>query len=349
MCIARSCRTRRHGPVSGPDLPVRQDVRVTATGRRRQTLLLGGTLLVAVAVTAGISAWVHAADPAAGLAEAMKTGGLAGAAVVALYGLWLNDRRRRVEEARQAVDEDRLRLDGDRIGHERFAKAVELLGNEADQSRVGAMHALVGLARGTPEYTQTVIDVLCSYLRRPFFHYGYLRDGPDPDRSDSVEPDRGRLSAEETADDRERQVRLTAQRVLLELLPAAGSAGPAYDLDLTGASLEYLDLAGRRVGGLRAHRATFFGITRLGAAEFTGRVMLSGAVFRGRVELVDTRFPVGFSLERARLLAEVDLSGAVFGVFADLRWQTAETVLLDGAAALPGVELKLPPGVSVPA
>ena len=123
---------------------------MTATGRRRQTLLLGGTLLVAIAVTAGISAWVRAADPAAGLAEAVKTGGLAGAAVVALYGLWLNDRRRRVEEARQVVDEDRLRLDGDRIGHERFAKAVELLGNEADQSRVGAMHALVGLARGLP-------------------------------------------------------------------------------------------------------------------------------------------------------------------------------------------------------
>ena len=321
---------------------------MSATGRRRQTLLLGATLLVAIAVTAGISAWVRAADPAAGLAEAMKTGGLAGAAVVALYGLWLNDRRRRVEEARQAVDEDRLRLDGDRIGHERFAKAVELLGNEADQSRVGAMHALVGLARGTPEYTQTVIDVLCSYLRRPFFHYAYVRDGPDPDRSDFADPDRGRLSAEETADDRERQVRLTAQRVLLELLPAAGSPGPAYDLDLTGASLEYLRLEGRRIGGLLARRATFYGITRLGAAEFTGRAMLTGAVFRGRVQLTGTRFLRGFSLESARLLGEVDLNDAVFGDFADLRWQTAETVLLDGAVALPGVRLKLPPGVSVP-
>ena len=193
-----------------------------------------------------------------------------------------------------------------------------------------------------------MIDVLCSYLRRPFFHYAYVRDGPDPDRSDFADPDRGRLSAEETADDRERQVRLTAQRVLLELLPAAGSPGPAYDLDLTGASLEYLRLEGRRIGGLLARRATFYGITRLGAAEFTGRAMLTGAVFRGRVQLTGTRFLRGFSLESARLLGEVDLNDAVFGDFADLRWQTAETVLLDGAVALPGVRLKLPPGVSVP-
>ena len=315
---------------------------------RPRHALLAGTLLVAIAVTAGVATWVHLADPAAGLAEAMKTGGLAGAAVVALYGLWLNDRRRRVEESRQEVEEDRLRLDGDRIANERFARAVELLGDDADQSRVGAMHALVGLARGNPAYTQTVIDVLCSYLRRPFFHYSYLHDGHNPDRSDVAEPDRGRLSAEETADDRERQVRPTAQRVLLDLLPAADSAAPAYDLDLTGASLEYFRLEDRKVGGVLARRSTWYGITRLSGAYFSGKAMFTGAVFRGRVEMARTRF-TGLSLETARLHGDLDLDGAVFGDFADLRWSVAGRVSLAGVTPLPGVEIKLADGVALPA
>ena len=92
----------------------------------------------------------------------------------------------RVEEDRQVVEEERLRVEGGRISHERFARAVELLGNEADQVRVGAMHALVGLARSTPSYTQTVVDVLCSYLRRPYFHHAYAHEGHDPDRTDTA-------------------------------------------------------------------------------------------------------------------------------------------------------------------
>jgi hypothetical protein len=59
---------------------------------------------------------------------------------------------------------------------------------------------LVGLARSIPSYTQTVIDVVCSYLRRPFFHHNhnaYAREDRDPDRTDFAEPPRGRLSEEE--------------------------------------------------------------------------------------------------------------------------------------------------------
>jgi hypothetical protein len=140
---------------------------VTGTGmlvsgwlRRKQALVLAGTIFSAIGMMAGVVGWLLVANQGAGLAEALRTGGLAGAAVVALYGLWLNDRRRRVEEGRQ-------QLESSRLDHERFARAIELLGNDADQVRVGALHALAGLARGTPSYTQTVLDVLCSYLRRP--------------------------------------------------------------------------------------------------------------------------------------------------------------------------------------
>ena len=321
---------------------------MNSTDRRRQAVLLGMTLLLAVAVTTGVAVFVARADPAAGVAEAVKTGGLAGAAVVALYGLWLNDRRRRVEEARQVVEEERLRVDDRRISNERFARAVELLGHDADQVRVGAMHALVGLTRSTPSYTQTIIDVLCSYLRRPFFHHAYEREDHDPDRSDYAEPGRGRLTEEESADDRERQVRLTAQRVLLDLLPEVTKSDvEAYDVDLSGASLEYFDLRARRIGNLIARRATFHGITRFGTAAFDGRAMLTGALFRGRVELPGCRFSSGLSLQDAQFDGPVDLSGARFADFADLRWRHPATVTLTDATAEGAINLRMNAGSDI--
>ncbi len=130
------------------------------------------TLIASVALLCGVGGWLLT-DPATSRSDALKTGGLAGGAVVALYALWLNDRRRRVEEARQVIEQQRHDVDRERISDERFAKSVELLGHEADQVRVGALHALAGLARTRPEYRQTVLDVLCSYLRRPFTHGRY--------------------------------------------------------------------------------------------------------------------------------------------------------------------------------
>jgi hypothetical protein len=76
---------------------------------------------------------------------------------VALYALWLNDRRRRTDEARHE-------LESDKAADERFARSIELLGNEADQVRVGALHALAWLADVTPR-----IGRPCSTCSAPTF------------------------------------------------------------------------------------------------------------------------------------------------------------------------------------
>lgn len=317
------------------------------TGRRRQALLLTGTLALAIGATVGIGGWVLAADPAVGVSEALRTGGLAGASIVALYALWLNDRRRRVEEDRQAVEEERLDTERRRIIDERFAKAVEMLGHEADQVRVGAMHALAGLAGSTPSYTQTVIDVLCAYLRRPFFHYSYAGADPASDRVDFAEPGRGRLSEEEAADDRERQVRVTAQSLVLGLLPAADSDGPRYHLDLTGAVLEFFDMRDKRACCLLARRATFYGITRLSGTDFAKPALLTGTVFRGRVDLTGARLKGGLSLLNASFAASVEVTGTLVEDFADLRWLGPAAVDLTGLRVGPDVRLKLPPGTEL--
>jgi hypothetical protein len=220
----------------------------------RRWWLLTASLLGAASALLLVTGWLLA-DPGVSRADALKTGGLAGGAVLGQYALWINDRRRRTEEARQEVEQDRARQDRDRVSDERFARAVELLGHGADQVRVGALHALAGLARSRPSYTQTVLDVLCSYLRRPFEHPSYELRPDNPDQAE-VKPSGVWPVEEVIAADRERQVRLTAQRLVADLLPGEADAEPArYDLDLTAATVEYLDLTGRRIGRLIARRA----------------------------------------------------------------------------------------------
>ncbi|WP_103347877.1 pentapeptide repeat-containing protein [Amycolatopsis sp. CA-128772] len=228
---------------------------------------LAWTFLASVALLLGVGGWLLT-DPATSRSDALKTGGLAGGAIVALYALWLNDRRRRVEERRQDIERQRHELESQRaeqdrarVADERFAKAVELLGHAADQVRVGALHALAGLARSRPEYTQTVLDVLCSYLRRPFSHARYT------DPAAQGEPEQ----------ELELQVRLTAQRLVTDLLPARDSDGPAYDLDLTGATLEYFDLSGKLIGGLVLRYAALHSSTNLSGCRFRGRAYFTAA------------------------------------------------------------------------
>ncbi len=239
--------------------------------RRRQGLVLTGTVLLAMSALALVGGALLLADPKAGLVEALKTGGLASASVVALYALWLNDRRRQVEERRQRLDTDRAEHDRERVGDERFAKAVELLGHDADQVRVGALHALAGIARSRPEYTQTVLDVLCAYLRRPFVH-------------DLVEDTRRIKYTQEG------EVRRSAQQLLRDLLPKVGKDAPRYNLDLMGATLNRLDLSGRELGGLRIQDATLHRMTHLEGAVFHGNVYFTRAEFRGPVNWRGTVF-----------------------------------------------------------
>jgi hypothetical protein len=267
---------------------------------------LVATFVVAVVLLVVVSGWLLT-DPSTTHADALRTGGLAAGSVVALYALWLNDRRRKVEERRQEIERERHELEllraereRDRVTDERFAKSIELLGNDADQVRVGALHALAGIARSRPDYAQTVLDVICAYLRRPF------EDGKDPETQ------------------RELQVRLAAQRLIVDLLPAAGSAEPAYHLDLTGATLRYFAPAGRKFGHLtiryaKLHKSSnFSGCEFTGAAWFTqaktvdGRFRCCDAVFAKRAWFSGTEFGALADFAGTTFTGEASFKDAVF-------------------------------------
>lgn len=241
--------------------------------RRRQWLPVVCAGFVAVGALGLVTGWLLT-DGTINRGDALKTGGLAAGSVVALYALWLNDRRRRVEERRQEIERERTDHDRERVADERFARAVELLGKEADQVRVGALHALAGLARSRPSYTQTVLDVLCAYLRIPFDHY----------RHEEVRGQRREWEPEQRdAADRELQVRRTAQVLIADLLPHVSEAdAPVYDLDLHGATLEYFDISERVFGELRARQTKLYEANSLWGSRVHGPVWLTGSQSWGR-------------------------------------------------------------------
>ncbi|WP_053714315.1 pentapeptide repeat-containing protein [Saccharothrix sp. NRRL B-16348] len=270
----------------------------------RERGLLVASVLAAVVVTVATTAVLILVDPRQPKAEAIKTGGLAGGAIVALYALWLNDRRRRTEEARH-------NLEHEKVADERFARAVELLGNEADQVRVGAMHVLAGLAHTTPRYKQTVLSVLCAYLRRPFEHASIEKKPEDPDQAFFGE--KRKVAPEE---DHEMTVRMTAQRLITDMLPWGDDPDDKpYQLDLTGAKLVHFRLEGRRFGRLVARRAQFYGITAFREVELVKPALFSGATFHGRVDVRDGKFDGGISFQDTTFKGEVNVTGARVGTF----------------------------------
>ncbi|MCA1192954.1 pentapeptide repeat-containing protein [Saccharopolyspora sp. 6V] len=305
--------------------------------RRLRRAGLAGTIVVAVFVLCGVSTALLVFDPRSTGADALRTGGLAAGSVVALYALWLNDRRRRVEERRQELDQQRQELDRERYdlerrrqeledrrtGHdrdraddERFARAVELLGHDADQVRVGAMHSLAALARTRPQYAQTVLDVLCSYLRRPFDHPKWtlpelLPGGDLPEIAPELE--------------RERHARQTAQRLVVALLPHRDTPdAPIHDLDLTRAWLERFSLEDRIVGRIAAYRCRFRHTTVFSGAVFRGGVHLRDSVFLGRIRATDVEFAGPVELRGARTVAPCDFARSVFRGSVDCKRLTGE-------------------------
>lgn len=335
--------------------------------RDRHGLPLVATVFLAFGVLALVTGWLMA-DGAINRGEALKTGGLAAGSVVALYALWLNDRRRRVEEERQELETKRQQLeqrrqeleiqraehDRERVADERFARAMEMLGHEADQVRVGALHALAGLALSRPGYTQTVLDVLCSYLRRPFDHPRYAK----------IRGDDGEWSGDSAVAEREQQVRRTSQQLILDLLPLASTEdAPHYDLDLHGATLEYFDISHRVIGELRArdtnlYESNAFRSTKVhGEAWFTraqcwgrfyapnivfhrrawfstfeahGVVDLANGEFRDETKFANAVFHGPVSLRGAAFAGNLDFTKTSFRDAADLRMAGRATTLTDG-------------------
>jgi hypothetical protein len=139
--------------------------------------------------------------------DAIRTGGTLVIGTGGAVALLLSARRQRyIELTLVHTDRDAT----ERRITELYTKAADQLGSEQAPVRLAGLYALERLAHSTVEHRQTIVDVICAYLRMPY---------TPPQPSASV------LSGSELERkehfEQERQVRLTAQNILLRRLGVA--------------------------------------------------------------------------------------------------------------------------------
>ena len=285
---------------------------------------LAAVVITAFVVTTWLLAIAGHANPRTDRAnsrlDAVRTGLAAGAGAGAAVGLMLAFRRQHHQEiATDLTNRDAI----ERRITELYTKAVEQPGNDKAPVRLGGLYALERLAQDNPAQRQTIVNVICAYLRMPFAPEA---PGEVPDKAAQAPGDIWQ---------QERQVRLTAQRILADHLrvdwfegqPAAGPPGPGFwpdmHLDLTGATLIELNFYrvvvadARFAGATFAGTAHFYGAVFGGAsfhdAKFTEDASFSRAVFTGRVDFSDATIAGKSWFSQASFGRDVDFNDASFG------------------------------------
>ncbi|MBG0560738.1 pentapeptide repeat-containing protein [Actinoplanes aureus] len=205
------------------------------------------------------------------------------------------ERLRELELRRQEHSEDDA---AERRVTELYTKAIEQLGHTDAAVRLGGLYALERLAQNNPRQRQTIVNVMCAYLRMP---YTPPAEGDSAVTSPSATAELPlptlRPSAEGRDPHQELQVRLTAQRILTthlcrpddaipELAPKYAadprqSFWPGIDLDLTGAHLIGWNLTRGSVRNAQFSNATFSGNASFGGVTFSGDASFDEVTFSG--------------------------------------------------------------------
>ncbi|UVS78404.1 secreted effector protein PipB2 [Actinokineospora sp. UTMC 2448] len=189
-----------------------------------------------------------------------------------------------------------------------YTKAADQLGSDKAPVRLAGVYALERLAQDHSEQRQTIVNVLCAYLRMP-----YTIPTDPPENADTEQ------RAEHRELVQEREVRLAAQRILAHhLRPGPGPDNPATtfwadtDLDLTGATLVNLDLTDCTIGTARFRGATFTGAALFDGATFTGNASFHEAAFTGDALFDGATFTGNALFDRATFTGAAWFDGATF-------------------------------------
>ena len=251
-----------------------------------RAIALGAVIVLGIgAVAWTVLLWRYGgADPGVEL-DAIRTAGTlivgaGGAAALLLAArrqrsteLTLQHQRETLEHQREVAQAAERDAAEQRIT-ELYTRAIDQLGNSQAPVRLGGLHALERLARACSYLRQTIVDVICAYLRMPYT--------PPDDRAPGEDaPEDAHRRYEQRR--QELQVRLTAQRILTaHLNPKAMDVFWAdIDLDLTGAHLHQLNLSDCHVRNAKLDGATFAGDARFHEATSAGDALFEGAEFAG--------------------------------------------------------------------
>ncbi|WP_149265104.1 pentapeptide repeat-containing protein [Actinomadura sp. K4S16] len=220
--------------------------------------------------------------------DAVRTGLAAGGGAGAAVGLMLAFRRQRHAELATALGQ----LDAaERRITELYNAAAEQLGSDKAPVRLTALYTLERLANDNERHRQTIVNIICAYLRMPY---------TPPDSSDRERAARelrryyaaryqaacaGRPIPEAPYGPdagEEQQVRLTAQRILTDHLQNHARVHWAdVSLDLTGAHLTDFNMTVSTLVVADFEGATFTGYTHFSRATVTGAATFRSATFTG--------------------------------------------------------------------
>lgn len=263
-----------------------------------ETRTIGWILVIVLVV--GVSAAVllilaySGGDPRNSL-EAIKTAGTIVIGSGGAVALWLAARRQRTTEIAlkqkdlELEQKDREQAHAIRDGIERrvtelYTMAASQLDSDRAQTRLAAMYALERLANDNEGQRQSIVNLLCAYLRM----------------------------VDAQPREHEWQVRQTVQRILATHLRPGSTFWPDIDLDLTGAELADFDLSGCRLRSASFAKVRFLGRTSISGAVFDGGVSFDEAVFEGECRLIGTRFMSSVDLQRVVFRDQVDCGSAHF-------------------------------------
>jgi uncharacterized protein YjbI with pentapeptide repeats len=281
--------------------------------------------------------------------DAIRTGGTLGVGLGGAVLLWLAIRRQRSTEldllqkyeahelAQRVADHNEALAAANRAHQEQVAqdnrddaaarritdlygRAVDQLGSDKAPVRLGGLYALERLAQENPRFRQTIINVLCAYLRMPYSE-------PTPRTARPLNRRRPPQPAKPPGGDaaqQEREVRLTAQRILeTHLNPGADGQEQPLDtfwpdaaLDLNGATLIDLDLSGCHIHTARFTSARFTGTAQFDNTKFFDRADFARTEFGGDVSFTEVEFHGHGEFSRAKFLRRTSFKKAQFSATA---------------------------------
>jgi uncharacterized protein YjbI with pentapeptide repeats len=275
-----------------------------------------GFLALGAGVTIGTFEWllsgsgigtVTSPDEAQLWMDAVKTALTAGIGASGLLALYVSLRRQMVSERdhllqSQVAANNQLDASEKRVT-ELYGRAVDQLAKDNAASRFAALYALERLAQANPAHRQTIVDLICGYLRiRSEFA------GPDapPDAQANLVPDRNEV-----------EVRATAQKILKAHLSrddALDQAERFWDirLDLHGARLEDFSLRECKLGDVDFHGAEFVGKADFGSSRFEGEVNFDGAIFRDTANFGAAKFHKYASFDDVEFCERADFERSEF-------------------------------------
>lgn len=290
---------------------------------------VSAVVLIPVAVLTGLAALLlitttHPTN-AGDQIDLVKTALSVGAGTGGVVALVLAGRRQwHAEQAQQATERSHREAEHDATERritELYTKAADQLGADKAPVRLAGLYALERLAQDNPAHRQTIVNLLCAYLRMP---YRLLPD--QQPNTDASEVEREQFEQGK----QEREVRLTAQLILTAHLYARNDEQsgdnywPRIDVDLTGAVLIDFDFRNCQVrrgifgrarfsGDARFDRANFGSEARFSGAKFDDYARFDSAEFSGFARFDSAEFGAGASFRSAEFDGGTRFSASRFG------------------------------------